>query len=42
MASLLNITITLLKNLGYTNLAKAKRKICNLPDKVLTLIGLAG
>ncbi|PRB45787.1 ISAs1 family transposase, partial [Arthrobacter sp. MYb216] len=40
MATLRNIAITLLKNLGYTNLAKATRKLRNHPDRVLSLIGL--
>ncbi|MGP9529187.1 ISAs1 family transposase [Glutamicibacter sp. AOP5-A2-18] len=40
MATLRNIAITLLKNLGHSNLAKATRKLRNHPDRVLSLIGL--
>lgn len=40
MATLRNIAITLLKHLGYTNLAKATRKLRNNPEQVLALIGL--
>lgn len=40
MATLRNIAITLLKNLGHKNLAKATRKLRNHPDRVLSLVGL--
>jgi hypothetical protein len=39
MATLRNIAITILKQLGHNNVAKATRKIRNYPEQALELIG---